>query len=186
MSGRADPSAGVCTCAGASSDTQALLARRVRRELPYLLSDESAAEPAGFALYTLADPRDVRRVRYVGQTASPRRRYLQHVRTARLWLVAETPWWVRVPRMRALYVWIRELYLDEARLPFMLVGEWLATAAEVRARERQLIGELAACGLPLLNVEAGRLGAPPEPSAPAGGARELSAGASRRARRRTA
>jgi hypothetical protein len=138
-------------------ETQARIARRVRRELPFLISDESPREAGDFALYTLADPRDVRGVRYVGQTRAPRRRYLQHVRSARLWLAAERPWWIRVPRLCTLYVWIRELYTDEQRLPFMLVSEWLASEAEARARERRLISELAARGLPLLNVEAQRL-----------------------------
>jgi hypothetical protein len=144
--------------AGAPScETQALIARRVRRELPFLISDDSPAGCGEFALYTLADPRDVRGVRYVGQTRAPRRRYLQHVRSARLWLAAERPWWIQLPRLRALYVWIRELYADERRLPFMLVREWCASEAEARARERGLITELAARGLPILNVEAGRL-----------------------------
>jgi hypothetical protein len=79
------------------------------------------------------------------------------VRTARLWLPAETPWWVRRPRLRTLYVWIRELYADERRLPYMLVIAWCAGEAEARAQERQLIGELALRGLPLLNIEAERL-----------------------------
>jgi hypothetical protein len=143
-----------------ASVTQAHLALRVRRELAYLLCDDSTDEPSGFALYTLADPRDVRCVRYVGQTCAPRRRYLQHVRTARLWLAADTPWWIRLPRLRALYVWMRELYREDGRLPFMLVSGWLTTAAEVRLRERQLIAELAQRGLPLLNIEAERLRTP--------------------------
>lgn len=146
--------------APAPSATQAHLRLRVRRELPYLLCDDSTDAPSGFALYTLADPRDVRCVRYVGQTCSPRRRYLQHVRTARLWVAADTPWWIRLPRLRALYVWMRELYRDDGRLPFMLVSGWLATAAEVRLRERQLIAELTLRGLPLLNIETERLRTP--------------------------
>jgi hypothetical protein len=140
-----------------SRETQVLIARRVRRELPFLLSDESPGGRGDFALYTLADPREVRGVRYVGQTRAPRRRYLQHVRSARLWLAAERPWWIRVPRLRMLSVWIRELYADERRLPVMLVSEWFASEAEARAQERCLITELARRGLPLLNVEAERL-----------------------------
>ena len=146
--------------APAASATQVHLRLRVRRELSYLLCDDSTDAPSGFALYTLADPRDVRCVRYVGQTCSPRRRYLQHVRTARLWVAADTPWWIRLPRLRALYVWMRELYRDDGRLPFMLVSGWLATAAEVRLRERQLIAELTLRGLPLLNIETERLRTP--------------------------
>ena len=43
----------------------------------------------------LADgQRDVRQVRYVGQTRDPRRRFSQHLNVARLWLPDELPWWV--------------------------------------------------------------------------------------------
>jgi hypothetical protein len=163
------------------SETQALIARRVRRELPFLLSEPPGAPDGAVALYTLADPRDVRCVRYVGQTRAPRRRYLQHVRTARLWLTADTPWWVRLPRLRTLYLWIRELYADERRLPFMLVTDWCALAAEARAQERQLIAELALRGLPLLNIEAERLRRTRDPTAsrPAPARRSRARGAPR-------
>jgi hypothetical protein len=150
---------------GPAPETQVLIARRVRRELPFLLSEPPDGADGAIALYTLADPRDVRCVRYVGQTRAPRRRYLQHVRTARLWLTAETPWWVRLPRLRTLYVWIRELYADGRRLPFMLVTDWCALEAEARAQERQLITELQLRGLPLLNIEAERLRRTPDPTA---------------------
>ena len=60
-------------------------------------------------------------------------------------------------RLRTLYVWIRELYADEQRLPFMLVSEWFASEAEAREQERCLITQLAERGLPLLNAEAERL-----------------------------
>jgi hypothetical protein len=63
------------------------LTRRIRSQLQSLLHDESGDAPVGVAIYTLSDPRDVRDVRYVGQTRSPRRRLLQHVNTARLWLL---------------------------------------------------------------------------------------------------
>ncbi|HXS29654.1 MAG TPA: GIY-YIG nuclease family protein, partial [Steroidobacteraceae bacterium] len=62
------------------------LTRRIRSQLQLLLHDQSGDVPVGVAIYTLSDPRDVRDVRYVGQTRSPRRRLLQHVNTARLWL----------------------------------------------------------------------------------------------------
>jgi len=150
---------------GPATQTQALIARRVRRELPFLLSEPAGAADGAVALYTLADPRDVRCGRYVGQTRAPRRRYLQHVRTARLWLTADTPWWVRLPRLRTLYVWIRELYADERRLPVMLVTEWCALESEARTQERQLIAELALRGLPLLNIEAERLRRTQDPTA---------------------
>lgn len=145
---------GACPSAG---ESQALIARRVRRELAFLITDDSPGGRGDFALYTLADPRDVRDVRYVGQTRAPLRRYRQHVRSARLWLAAEQPWWIRLPRLRTLYVWIRELYADGQRLPFMLVSAWFASEAEAREQERCLITRLAERGLPLLNAEAERL-----------------------------
>jgi hypothetical protein len=115
------------------------------------LYDESGMEPEGIAIYSLADPRDVRASRYVGQTACPRGRLLQHLRTARLALPGETPWWVRAPQLRPLYSWIRDLYVQEGRLPVMLVHAWVppehAHQAE-RARIRAALEQ----GLPLLNV----------------------------------
>jgi hypothetical protein len=50
-----------------------------------------------------------------------RRRLRLHVRTARLWLPEETRWWVKEPRLRPLYGWIRELYQQDGRLPMMIV-----------------------------------------------------------------
>ena len=114
--------------------------------------------PGGTAIYTLADPRDVRCARYVGQTCDPRARYAQHVRMARLSLPGETPWWVRSPKHRPLYAWIRELYQDGGRLPFMWVDEWLEPGAEPLVAERAAIMRRLAQGAPLLNVEAYRLG----------------------------
>jgi hypothetical protein len=112
----------------------------------------------GTAIYTLADPRDVARARYVGQTRDPRRRFAQHVRMARLWLPDETPWWVPSPRLRPLYEWIRALYRDEGRLPFMWVAEWLVPSADPLVAERAAIMRLLAQGESLLNVEARQLG----------------------------
>jgi hypothetical protein len=108
------------------------------------------------AIYTLADPRDVRSARYVGQTRDPRRRFAQHVRTARLWLPDETPWWVRSPNYRPLYEWIRVLHRDEGRLPFMWVAEWVEADADPLVVERAAIMRFLAQGAALLNVE-GRL-----------------------------
>jgi hypothetical protein len=108
-------------------------------------------EPLGIAIYSLADPRDVRASRYVGQTARPRGRLLQHVRTARLALPGEAPWWVRAPQLRPLYSWIRDLYLQEARLPLMLVHAWVQPEHAHQA-ERARIRAALAQGLPLLNV----------------------------------
>jgi hypothetical protein len=113
----------------------------------------------GTAIYTLADPRDVVHARYVGQTRDPRRRFVQHVRTARLWLPDETPWWVRSPQHRPLYEWIRALHRDEERLPFMWVAEWLVPSADALVAERAAIMRLLAQGESLLNVEARQVGA---------------------------
>jgi len=115
-----------------------------------------AGKPAAeaTAIYTLADPRDVRCPRYVGQTQDPRRRFVQHVRTARLSVPDLTPWWVRSPKHRPLYEWIRALYRDEGRLPFMWVTEWIVASADARAAERAAIMRLLAEGATLLNVEA--------------------------------
>ncbi|HTL90775.1 MAG TPA: hypothetical protein VL176_00435, partial [Steroidobacteraceae bacterium] len=93
-----------------SPDPAADLQSQLRRRLRLHLYDESGMTPDGIAIYSLADPRHVRASRYVGQTAYPRCRLMQHVRTARLWLPDETPWWVKRPQLRPLYSWIRELY----------------------------------------------------------------------------
>jgi hypothetical protein len=93
-------------------------------------------------------------VRYVGQTSAPKRRFLQHLNSARLWLPDELPWWVKSPRLRPLYAWIRELYRDGRRLPTMIVRECLKTDARVRSAERALICDYLAQRLPLLNYEA--------------------------------
>jgi len=72
----------------------AALQRELRRRLHTHLYDESGVTPAGTAIYSLADPREARISRYIGQTRQPARRLMQHLRTARLWLPDETPWWV--------------------------------------------------------------------------------------------
>jgi len=115
------------------------------------LYDESGVAPAGTAIYSLADPREVRVSRYIGQTAHPPRRLLQHLRTARLWLPDETPWWVRAPRLRPLYHWIRELHREERRLPVMVVHAWVEEP-EAHLAEREHIGRCLEQQLPLLNV----------------------------------
>jgi hypothetical protein len=117
------------------------------------LYDESGVPPEGLAIYTLSDPRDIREVRYVGQTGAPRRRFLQHLNQAQLWLPDECPWWVKVPKLRPLYTWVRALYRDEGRFPVMVVMAWAATLAEARAAERARIFECLSKRLPLLNVE---------------------------------
>src|SRR5215469_18209145 len=96
-----------------SSPAAAALQRELRRRLHLLLYDESGVTPAGVAIYSLADPREARVSRYVGQTAQPARRLMQHLRTARLWLPDdETLWWIKAPRLRPLYHWMRDLYSE--------------------------------------------------------------------------
>jgi hypothetical protein len=114
--------------------------------------DLSGTDPDEAALYTLSDPRDLRAVRYVGQTACPRRRFLQHITAAQLWLPDELPWWIKRPDLRALYQWIRALYLEERRLPVMVVTAWTRNA-DALAQERDLICEHLRRRSPLLNRE---------------------------------
>jgi hypothetical protein len=133
--------------------TKIELARRIRRHVEHELFDDSRVLPAGTAIYSLADPRELRLTRYVGQTASPRRRFLQHLSTARLWLPDERPWWVHQPRLRPLYEWIRELHRDEDRLPTMVVHSWADTTQAARLAERTRIYDSLANQLPILNVE---------------------------------
>jgi len=97
--------------------SKAQLTLRIRTHIGELVLDGSGTEPGEVAIYTLSDPRDIRQIRYVGQTAAPDRRYLQHIAQAKLWLPAETPWWIKMPRLRPLYTWIRDLYADEQRRP---------------------------------------------------------------------
>jgi hypothetical protein len=110
----------------------------------------------------LSDPRGIAEVRYVGQTRAPRRRFLQHVAEARLWLPDETPWWIRSEKYRPLYAWIRDLYKDEQRLPLMVVRTWVAEACSAREAERALIRDCRIRQRALLNVEA-ELGGPQIP-----------------------
>ena len=91
------------------------------------------------AIYSLADPRDARCARYIGQTRDPRRRFMQHLRTARLWLPDEVPWWVRSPKHRPLSVWIRALHRDGGRLPLMWIERWVEPGAAALAAERAAV-----------------------------------------------
>jgi hypothetical protein len=129
------------------------IARLIRAGRGTHIVDESGSEPAEVAIYTLSDPRDVRQVRYVGQTRDPRKRFSQHMNTARLWLPDERPWWIPRPQLRPLYEWIRGLYADECRMPMMFVVAW-TEARLARAAERTHICEHLARQLPLLNHEA--------------------------------
>jgi hypothetical protein len=137
----------------AVASSPAQLRRRFRAHAEAQLYDESCVPREGIAIYTLSDPRDIRDARYVGQTSGPRRRFLQHLNQAQLWLPDELPWWVKQPKLRPLYTWVRELYRDECRLPVMVVTAWAATVAEARATERTCIFEYLARRQALLNVE---------------------------------
>jgi hypothetical protein len=143
---------------GSACLDKAQLTRFIRRELPTHFYDDSGHEPVGTALYWLADPRDIQHVRYIGQTKAPRRRFLQHLSTARLWLPDELPWWVQSPKLRPLYEWIRELHREDFRLPVMVVSAWVDTTAQARVAERARILECLGKRLPLLNFETETLG----------------------------
>jgi hypothetical protein len=134
------------------------LRRRYRLHAREQLYDESGAEPIGWAIYTLSDPRDIREVRYVGQTTSPRRRFLQHLNHAQLSLPAELPWWIQQPKLRPLYTWMRELYADDARLPVMVICSWQFSIVHARHAERARIYDYLTRGRHLLNVESEILG----------------------------
>ncbi len=133
--------------------TEAQLAHRLREHARRELFDDSRREPVGIAVYSLADPRDLRLTRYVGQTASPPRRFLQHLRTARLGMPDDVPWWVQQPKLRPLYTWVRELHRDGGRLPTMVIHSWIGTTRDARLAERARIYQSLALRLPLLNVE---------------------------------
>jgi hypothetical protein len=134
--------------------TREQLCRYVRAHIRSQLYDDSVAQREGIAIYLLSDPRDLRAIRYIGQTKSPKRRFLQHLNTARLWLPDERPFWVKAPELRPLYEWIRELFKDEQRLPTMVVQEWVDSISQARVVERTRICEGLEKQLPLLNVEA--------------------------------
>jgi hypothetical protein len=138
--------------------SKAQFVRQLRIRLESHLYDESAGPPEGVAIYSLSDPRDVREIRYIGQTMAPRRRLLQHVGTARLWLPDERPWWVKSTQLRPLYDWIRQLYRDEARLPVMVVSAW-TDVGHAKDLERERIHECLQRKLPILNYERELLGA---------------------------
>jgi hypothetical protein len=128
----------------------------VRSRVDNLLVDDSGIQPTEVAIYTLSDPRDIRQPRYVGQTTDPRRRYLQHVNQAKLWLPDETAWWIKSPKLRPLYEWLRELYRDERRLPAMMVVGWTDKYDALREERRHIHACLSA-QLPLLNRESEKL-----------------------------
>lgn len=131
---------------------------RVRRHIRTEIYDDSGETAQGLAIYTLSDPRSIRDVRYVGQTRSPARRLAQHLNAARLWLSDEVPWWVKSPKLRPLYTWIRDLYADERRLPVMVVSAWTGSVAQARVLERARIMECLGSRQEILNVEREILG----------------------------
>ena len=137
--------------------TRAELRRHIRTRIRHLVQDDSSVAIDAFAIYSLADPRDVRNVRYVGQTREPTRRLLQHINTARLWLPDVLPWWVKSPELRPLYEWIRYLHRDGHRLPAMIITQWVGCAATARIAERQRIQECLQREMDILNVEKERL-----------------------------
>jgi hypothetical protein len=134
------------------SELKIQIVRLIRSRCASHIVDLSGTEPDDAAIYTLSDPREIRVVRYVGQTSSPRRRFLQHLTAAKLWLPDELPWWIKRPEMKSLYQWIRELYRDERRLPVMVVTTW-AQASDALAQERDLICAHLRRQSPLLNRE---------------------------------
>jgi hypothetical protein len=138
--------------------TRAQFSRESRARLDQHLCDDTGELAAGFAIYSLADPRDLRATRYVGMTADPRRRLQQHWNTAQVWIPDEKPWWVKAPKLRPLYTWVRELYADERRLPFMLITAWIPTRGEALLAERRQITACLAGQVPLFNVEREILG----------------------------
>jgi hypothetical protein len=97
--------------------------RYLRQHVRAQFYDDSCGERLGRAIYSLSDPRDIRAARYIGQTLQPRRRFLQHLNAARLWLPDEQPFWVASPKLRPLYDWIRQLHRGDNRLPTMVVHE---------------------------------------------------------------
>lgn len=139
--------------------SKAQLSQRIRTHVAGQLYDESGVPSEGIAIYGLSDPRALREVRYIGQTSNPRRRFLQHLQTARLWIPEQTPWWVKSPELRPLYEWIRLLYRDVGRLPTMIVETWVVTTLDARRAERARICTALVQQVPVLNVEA-RLAGP--------------------------
>lgn len=137
----------------ASYITRSQFACDTRRRIDGQLCDDSGLPAAGYAIYSLADPRDLRAIRYVGMTTDPRRRLLQHCNAAQVWIPDSRPWWVKSPKLRPLYAWLRLLYAEERRLPFMLITAWVADRAAAREAERARIFSCLAEQLPLLNVE---------------------------------
>lgn len=138
--------------ADSAVDARYALSRRLKQGHLRNIVDQTGTAPREVAIYGLADPRDVREVRYVGQTRAPAARYSQHINTARLWLPDALPWWVKREELRPLYAWIRALYREDGRLPMMFIVGW--TEADLaRHDERRFIRAYLEDGLDLLNGE---------------------------------
>jgi hypothetical protein len=142
----------------AGGESKAAIGMRMRRHIRAELYDDSGDSARGIAIYTLSDPRSIRDVRYVGQTRSPTRRFAQHLNAARLWVPDEVPWWVKSPKLRPLYTWIRGLYADDRRMPVMVVTAWTGSVGGARVLERARIIECLESRLQILNVEREILG----------------------------
>lgn len=134
------------------------LSQLIRAHIAAQFYDSSGLAAQGTAIYSLSDPRDIHDVRYVGQSRVPRRRFEQHLNTARLWLPEERPWWIKSPKLRPLSQWIRQLYHEEYRLPAMIVTQWAHSNAQARLAERTLIFTYLQNRQPLLNVESELIG----------------------------
>ena len=130
--------------------SKAQLTLRIRTHVHSLVVDASNVEPVDVAIYTLSDPRNIREARYIGQTSCPGRRYLQHINQAKLWMPAETPWWIKTSGLRPLYQWIRELYADDSRLPVMMILAW-TERCNALSEEQRYIAEFRSALMPLLN-----------------------------------
>jgi hypothetical protein len=128
------------------------ISRSIRRRSAAHILDAAGSEPSEAAIYALTDPRDLEQVRYIGQTRSPPSRYRQHLNEARLWLPDEVPWWIKSPRLRPLYGWIRQLYADEQRMPIMMIVAWTESRL-ARQEEGRHIREYLRHQKPLLNFE---------------------------------
>jgi hypothetical protein len=144
--------AGADAASARATLSRAQLTRYVRARLAEHLFDDSHVSAGGVAIYSLSDPRNVREIRYVGQTIAPRRRLLQHLNSARLWLPDQVPWWIKSPKLRPLYDWIRQLYQEGGRLPVMVICDWVDRAA-ARHAERARIYQCLEQQRPLLNYE---------------------------------
>jgi hypothetical protein len=138
--------------------TKAQISRRVRAHIGTSLFDDSGVSATDVAIYALSDPRDIRDVRYIGQTSAPRRRFLQHLNAGRLWLPDSLPWWVRSPKLRPLYGWIRALYSHDGRLPVMIITDWAPSLKDALSVERARIVECLKQDRNLFNVEREALG----------------------------